>query len=357
MEIVDGIKVISAESLLAARRKGEHVERLPYRVNGEMREVEVNLVKGEMQVDLPSELFDMAMGELLKTPSGLDAIVQKTVIDIEVGREQVPLLYTPIYRRRENRAFPKNIEVGPAFGRARVVFVEHIEGEEVKFGTRTLGARDTVPIITYAAGFQWTEDMEEYDATWEAEETSRAFGEAYNALLNHLHLNPVITYAYAAKNKTAYAVTGNTFEKDRLTIKTAIEHAAQDKHPDTNRVRRPTVVLAHPSNQFRVMEALQRAQIGGTVYEAIGQQLTTVILYDGWSDTVGEKTYTYAGCPTNKIYLIDPSRYFQELVKHDLLVDADNADISKLIKEQVVARARRGVYSAPANAVEEVTFA
>lgn len=349
------LEIVSRDTLLAKRRLMDVEERIPYRMDGREGEVLKQLVKGEMA----AYEFETPVGELLKTPAGLDAIVQKTVIDIEVGREGVPLLYQGIYRRRENRNFPKNIEIGPAVGRARVVFVEHIEGEEVKFGTRTLGALDTIPIITYAAGFQWTEDMEEYDATWEAEEANRAFGEAYNALLNHLHLFPIIDYTYPAKNFTAYQNLGAAFteyENDRATIKAALEHAALDKNADTRQARRPTIVLCHPVNQFRVQEALGRAQIGGTIYESVGAQLAQIVLYEGWSDAVGEKTYAYEGCPQNRLFLIDPQRYFQEVVKHDLLVDADGADITRLIKEAIVARARRGVYAAPANAVEEVEW-
>lgn len=350
------ITVISNDALLKERRqRSEIVEAVPYEINGEMHTVDKVIKHGAMErMELDP---DTTIGELLTTPASLDTLVQKTTLDIEQGRERTQLLYQPIYRRRENRGFTKNIEVGQTSGAARAVFLEHIEGEEVKFGTRVFGAKDTVPIITYASGFQWTEDLEEYDETWTADEYNEAIGEAWNALLNHIHLYPIIAYAYAAKNQTA-AVGGTDpiNVRDRATIKNALENSAIDKNPDTGRVRNPTIVLAASSNRFRIQEALQRMQIGGTIYEAIGQQLNTIILYDGWSVTVGAKTYTYAGVPSTKIYLIDPQVYFHELVKHDLLVDAADGDLSRLIKNQIVARGRRGVYAAPANAVEEVTL-
>jgi len=84
--------------------------------------------------------------------------------------------------------------------------------------------------------------------------------------------------------------------------------------------------------------------------------IDTMIFYDGWSTAVGEKTYEYAGVDPGKAYLIEGQKFFRELVKHDLLVDAGNADLSRLVEELVVARARRGVVASPANAVEEITL-
>jgi hypothetical protein len=342
--------VISKADALKARRSETVEEQLEYRINGESKHVSKKIVKGEL------ETFEITkpIGELLTTPAGLDALVQKTVLDIEEGREQQPLLYQPLYRRRENRRFTKTVQVGAAGTRAHTVFLEHIEGEEVKFGTRTLGAADSVPILTYASGFQWTEDMEEFDLTWEAEEAQRALGEAYNALLNHLHFYPLISYSYGAGNIQTYnpqALTGTQYEKDRSTLEAALQKAALLKNPVTGRNLAPSIAVTHSSNRFRLQAMLERRQIGGTIYEPIGQQINTIILYDGWSDTVGEKTYDYAGCSTTKVLLVEPQRYLHELVKHDLIVDADNADISRLIRQQVVARARRGVYAVPANSV------
>lgn len=348
------LKVIAQDDLLTERRKAsEIVEEIEYEIAGELHTVEKVIRHGMMET---IEL-DGTLGELLTTPASLDTLVQKTVLDLEQGREQVQLLYQPLYRPRENRRFTKNIEVGVSSGSARAVFLEHIETEEVKFGTRVFGAKDTVPIVTYATGFQWTEDLEEYDETWRVEEANRAIGEAWNALLNHIHLNPIITYAYPAKNQTAGVAGADPMVvRDRATIKNALQHAAVDKNADTGRTRNPTVVLAASANRFRIQEALQRMTINGTVLEAIGQQLNTIILYDGWSVTVGQKTYTYGGVPATKIYLCDPNVYFHELIKHDLIVTAGDGDLSRLILQQIVARGRRGVYAAPANAVEEVTL-
>jgi len=345
-------QVISLETLRAERRRQTVEEQVPYIApGGRLEHVTKRIVHGEMEVyDL-----DRPVGEMITTASGLTQLVQKVVLDLELGREQVPLLYTPIYRRRENRNFPQHIEIRPFVG-ARVVFLEHLEGEEVKFGDMKVGPAATVPIVTYAAGFEWTEDVVEYSQDWSVAELSRAMGEAYNALLNHLHLGPIVSYNYPAKNKTAASTEGNAYlEKLRNTIIQGLKDASQDKDADTGSPRRPTVLLAHSSRQWDIEQALQRQQIGGTIYPQISQ-INTLIFYDGYSVTVGEKTYAYPGVDPGKAYLIDPSRYFVELVKHDLIVDAGQADVKRLIQGAIVGRARRGVVCSPEKAVQELAL-
>lgn len=345
-------KVITLETLRAARRAETVESKVPYTFDGQLRYATKRIIAGEMEVfDLPRPI-----GEMITTPAGLDSLVQKVVIDLELGREQVPLLYGPIYRTVSDPSLTQNVEVQGILSRATVVFTEHMEGEEVRFGTRVIGARDTVPIVTYAAGIEWTEDVVLYDKTWEIAQASQGIGEAYNALLNHLHLYPIISYAYPAKNKTA-AVTsyGTLLEDMRATLRQALIDAAKDKNPDTGRGRTPTVLLAHSSRRMDIEEALQRLQIGGTIYPPLGQ-IDTLIFYDGYSIKVGDVTYDYPGVDPTKAYLIEPRRYSVELVKHDLRVDATGADLKRLIENALVARARRGLYIAPANCVQEVTL-
>lgn len=347
------LRVITPESLREERRKATLTLDLPYRIGGEMGRhatVPFRLTNGVAQ----TVEFDRPLGEMLTTPANLDAIVQKTVIDQQVGREQVPLLYGPIYRTISDPNLTQNVDVAP-FTYARAVFIEHLELEEVRFGDRKIGPKDTVPIITYSAGFQWTEDMVLYDKTWEAAEANRALGEAYNALLNHIHLYPILAFGYASKNQTAADATvgASAYELLRNTIRAALIHQSQDMDTDSRRVRRGNVLLAHSSRRWDIEEALQGRQIGGTIYPPLAG-IDTIIYYDGYSIQVGEKLYEYPGVDPDMAYLIEPKRAFIELVKHDLRVDADNADISRLVEQQIVGRARRGVLCAPADAVEEI---
>ncbi|HXI15425.1 MAG TPA: hypothetical protein VNM48_03565, partial [Chloroflexota bacterium] len=282
------LRVITPESLREERRKATITLDLPYRIGGEMGRrgtVPFRITNGVAE----TVEFDRPLGEMLTTPANLDAIVQKTVIDQQFGREQVPLLYSPLYRTIADANLSQNVDVA-GFTYARAVFIEHLELEEIRFGDRKIGPKDTVPIITYAAGFQWTEDMILYDKTWEAAEANRSLGEAYNALLNHIHLYPIIAFAYAVKNQTpADATAGATrYELMRNTLRAALVAQSQDMDTDSRRVRRGSLLLAHSSRRWDIEEALQGRQIGGTVLPPLAG-IDTIIVYDGYSIQVGEK--------------------------------------------------------------------
>lgn len=346
-------KVITLKNLREARRKQTIDVQVPYVYGGELRYVPKKIVNGEMDV------FELAkpIGEMITTPDGLNEVIQNTVINLELGREAMPLLYQSIYRRLEDANFTENVDIWP-FIHAQVVFLQHMELEEVKFGTRKIGPKETVPILTYAAGFEYTEDMVLYDKTWERAELDRAMGEAHNALLNHIHFNPIIDFTYAAKNKTGAQTEGEGDSRVlniRKTIRKGLIDAHKDKNAETLRRRKPSVLLAHESNRWDIEEALQRHQVSGTIYPALSG-INTLIFYDGYEMTVGEKTYEYAGVDEGKAYLIEPQRYYRELIKHDLRVDATRGDLTRLVEQQVVGRARRGVIAAPANSVQELTL-
>jgi len=74
-----------------------------------------------------------------------------------------------------------------------------------------------------------------------------------------------------------------------------------------------------------------------------------MIEYDGDEVEVGGKTYEYEGVTAGEAYLIYPKKYFKEYIKHDLRLDSDDGDLSRLILSQVVGRARRAVYTSVAN--------
>jgi hypothetical protein len=345
-------QVISVDELKAKRRAATLVEQVPYVFAGEMRSMEKRIENGRMQV------FELAkpIGELIQTPAGLEALIQNSVIQLEVGREEVPLLYKPIYRSIEDSNFTRNVDIAP-FVRAQCVFLEHMEMEEVKFGTKWAGPRDTVPIVTFASGFQITEDMRLYDTTWEIAEMNRSMGEAYNALLNNLHLLPIIAAVYPAANITGAVV--NPAMPRTVNIRQTLRQGLIDSYADVNAVtgrrRYPNILLAQHADRFDIEEALQKMHINATEYPGL-KGIDTIIYYDGWTGNVGERTYNYLGVPALTCYLIEGQRYFRELIKHDLRIDADNADLSRLIEEQIVARCRRGVISYPLLSVQQVTL-
>jgi hypothetical protein len=338
--------------------KGESKSVSSKMVNGEMDTLQLNKPFGEMitKGDIPEELY------------------QKVILDVELGRASVPTIYSPIYDTITDANFPQDLTAKWALWGA-VVFLTHLEGQEVKFGTINAEKGPVAHIATYAAGFEYTQDMVKYNQSWNMTILNQAFGEAYNALLNHIHLYPILigpalNYAspgYAAANKTATVWTkvdgtkGTSGDYDYvMTLRATIKQGIKD----ANTAKRPvSVLLSHPAAALDIAEAVNRltlssGQLYGVRPSSILPSLsdiTSFIYYSGWTSVVGEETYEYEGVPTTKIYLIRPKKGFKELVKHDLQVESNDGDLSRLIAAQVIGVARRGVYAALAENIQECT--
>jgi hypothetical protein len=183
------IRIVDVPTLRSERRLGEHNFTAQATIFDRPLEVPIRIAAGEMEtyeLNRPIREYLAALherpayGEIIATPSNLASFVTKTVVDLNLGREQVPLLYPAVYTRTITDAnLTENVDVGAIIARASVVFLQHLEGGEVRFGTRTLTPRQTVPLATYAAGFEYTEDIVEYDQTWQISQLNEAIGRAY----------------------------------------------------------------------------------------------------------------------------------------------------------------------------------
>jgi len=342
------MKIYSQDVLKEARRQGTYTEKVPFVLDGKLFEVEKKIVNGEM------ETFELSqpVGEMLTSGSveQFKDLLRKVVLDVELGREQVQLLYKPIYDTIQDANLPRVLDAKWALT-GTVVFTEHIEGEEVKFGRLQAEQGPIARILTYAAGFEYTKEMKDFNEAFSVEILNRGIGEAYNALLNHIHLTPIISFSYQSANKTAYQgeTTDPTWLRVYKTINKAIADAAKAKRPGT-------VLLASTANQADIEMALKGGhQLEGTRYPAISG-IQSVIYYDGWDITVGKKSYSYSGVTTNKAYLIRPKRGFKELLKQDLRVEATAGDLSRLVESQIVGYAYRGVYAAVEENVQEISL-
>jgi len=290
--------------------------------------------------------------EMITTSQGSMDLLEKVRIDVDFGLADTPLLYQPLYEFIPG-PFPGGVvQLNENTLQANVVFLEKFEGGEVVFGTLAKGVPATVAIQTYAAGFEWTEDMIEFDKTWEITLNNRAFGRAYNFLLNHLHLSPILAFSYAAANQTAASAVGATLQEKTLnTFRDAYVTAVQ-----ATPQRTPSVILANEANRFQIEDALLTP-----VRDALGNPLPrvpvdTIIYYNGETVTNGVKSYVYPGVTAGKCYFIMPKMKLKELVHHDLRIDLGPADISRLIEGQQVGRARRGLYADIDDSVEEITL-
>lgn len=343
------LNIVSQESMLEARRKANIETQVPFILNGKKEFATKKIVNGEMEM----LKFNKPFGEMISY-GGTNVskeLLRKVVLDVELGREEVQPLYRPIYDTISDPNLPEILDAKWAL-RGACVFTETVEGSEVKFGTLQAEYGPTARIVTYTAGFEYTKQMKDFNQSFQVEMLNKAMGQSYNALLNHIHLSPFINFSYKSANKTAYAGTAQDVPWVRLynTIKDGMKAAIVAK-------RTPTVMLASKANQIDIEMALRGGyQINGTIYPAING-INTIIYYDGWEETVGKKNYEYKGCPTDKIYLIRPKRGFKELLKQDLRIEANAGDLTRLIQEQIVGYAYRGVFAAVEENVQELTIA
>ena len=337
------MRIISKESLLAAKRQGTHEHQVPFVLNGKVEDVVKKIVNGEM------ETFQLSkpIGEMI-TSSGLEQfkdLLRKVVLDVELGREFQPIMYTPIYENITDVNFPRVIDAKWA-KRGKVVFTEWMEGREVRFGTLEVSQGPTARILTFTAGFEYSKEIVDFNESFRVELLNRNIGEAHNALLNHIHLSPILTFTYPAGNKTAYIVppAGEpAWVGVHNTIIAAQKAATTAKRPGT-------VLLANSVMRSEIELALGGGHlVNGTQYRAIGG-IATVIYYDD------EPEFEYTGVAPNRAYLIRPRRGFKELVKQDLRIEAQAGDLTRLIEEQIVAYAHRGVFAAVQENVQELTI-
>lgn len=311
----------------------------------------------EQNVELPVLKLKKSLKEMISTSDGAIDLIQKVRVDVEFGQAEIPLLYQPIYDMIPGPFPGRAIQLGENLLQANVIFLEKWEGGEVQFGEMSRGVPKFVTLQTYAAAFEYTEDMIEWDSTFELEMLNRAMGRAYNYLLNHIHLAPIITYSYSTgvgSNTTVFDTTAglDVQHKTLNTFRSAYQTAVSAKPQRT-----PSVILASEVDRFQIEDALL-----APVRDPQGNPLArvpvdTIIYYDGATISVGNKTYTYPGVTPGVCFFIMPKFKAKEFVHHDLRVDATDDDLSRLIEAEIVGRARRGLYIDVPNSVQKIVLA
>lgn len=348
-------KVWSIDELKAQKRSGIIETQVPFVLDGKVYSAPKRIVNGEM------ETFDFGkpIGEMLTNETSRKELLEKVVLDVELGKEQVPVLYTPIYERLQDPNFPQDFEAKWAqYG--TVVFFEHMEGEEVKFGSLQAEEGPIAHIKGYTAGFEYTKEIEIFNQTFNLELLNRAFGEAYSAILNHMHLGAITEYSYDSANVTGpvyvdeagKVLTDATGSHYILSLRATLRQALTD----TRKAKRPgSILLASSADQEDITEALASFTIQATPYRAL-EGISDVIYYDGWNTQVGKKSYSYPGVDEGTAYLIRPKRGFKELIKQDLQINATMGDITRLVESQIVGDFWRGVFAAVDENVQKITF-
>lgn len=311
-----------------------------------------SIIKEQKSLDWSEEVKAgrVTVKEMIGTDDGSREFIEKTTYDLYQGRENVPLLYKSIYTTISDSNLPKTL-TEEQFAPVQVVFLEKFEGGEVRFGALGQGVTKTVTLHTYAAGIELSEDMIEWNQTWRMSEVGVAFGEAYNKLLNHLHLYPIVS--------GTYATTGASLAEQKAAQEdgTSAQLVAYDTDlPTTFRnalqvLPRGSILLINSADRYKIEDAIASSMYADTSPSLVKQRLSSanIIEYDGDSVVVGGKEYTYTGVTSGYAYLIAPKRNFREYIKHDLRTDSGDGDLSRLIVTQMVGRARRGVLASLAD--------
>lgn len=348
------VNIITSEKLLEKNRQRNEKRNIPYLFNGKTETIERTVENG--QADLIQ--LDNVTGEMIVSTDVKRTLAQKTVLDVELGREEVPVLYNPIYENITNANFPRLLDAKWAQTGA-VVFLEHLEGEEIKFGALNAEEGPVARLTGYAGGFKWTKETEIFNEVYLIDMFNRAFGRAYNILLNHIHLAPIINFDYQKDNTTVAKYiksdgsngakdTANLYLSTRETIKQGLKDARIAKRPGN-------VVLANSADQEQIEEALKGADIQATNYRAISG-IDTIIYYDGESESVGDTDYEFEGVKPGEMFLIRPKRGFKELVKIPLRIEFGGGDITRLIEDVMVGYTYRGVFAAVEENVQKINL-
>lgn len=285
-----------------------------------------------------------------------DAFYTRQQYEVDAGRAEVPLLFNDIYSPVTDPNLPKVVDIN-TLGPVGVAFEEVKEGGEVKFASLSEGSK-TMRIAHYAAGIEYNEDIFLYNQAWDLAPIERQFGQAFNALQNHIHLSPILTYTYASANQTAASSTGSTlWEKYIHTLEDAVTNAKADT---TNPRRGPFVLLISSANKFTFEWAMKyHIQAGNLEMSSVWSNIRAVVEYDGWTGTRGKKAISYAGVTAGKAYLVSlqyAMEDFKSLIKVPFRVQREAGDKSRFVVEQVIYDSHFGVYANPLRTTEEITL-
>lgn len=295
--------------------------------------------------------------EMLTTSQGAMDLIQKVRVDVEFGQAEVPLLYKDIFDTIPGPFPGRAVQLGEHLLQANIIFLEKFEGGEVVFGAMSRGVPKFITLQTYAAAFEYTEDMLEWDSTFELEMLNRSMGRSYQMLLNHLHLAPILTHTYSTgpnSNTTPFDTTAGLDGQHKTlnTFRSAYQTAVSAKPQRT-----PNIILASEVDRFQIEDALLAPvrDVQGNPLPRV--PIDVIVYYDGATIDVGSKSYTYPGVTPGQAFFIMPKFKMKEFVHHDLRVDASDDDLSRLIEAEIVGRARRGLYADLDNSVQKVLLA
>ena len=302
------------------------------------------------------------LAELITTGNFGSRWYERVKYEVDAGRDEVPILYRPIYDITEDETLPRSIPI-ERLGPAGVVFEEIFEGGEISWASLEASS-DSVLIRHWGVGLKYTEDLVLYNEMFRIARMERRFGNAHNALMNHLHFSPILTASYSSANTTdgtaltSFKATASMEEKFARTLEAAMTAATDD--PDNPRPG-PYVLVTGTGAALTMRRALLAAPQQGFNIQAspIMDLITDVIVYRGWTGERAGVATTYSGVASTDAYLIDISNKssdFQSYVKHNLRMQMGEGDMKRFIMKENLWDTRLGVYANPIRAVEKITL-
>lgn len=310
------------------------------------RENALNLIeKGEhLDWNIPT---DKTLQETISTSEGGEEFVEKVTYDIYRGREAVDLLYGQFYQSSTDANYPRLL-TEKNMGAVQLVFVKVVESEGVRFGRLAAGESKAVEFFTYAAGVEITEDMIEYNETWNVSDVANAFGENYNKLLNHIHLNPIIAGSYTTTSGGVSAQK-EAQEDDTAQLIAFDTDVATTLRNALTVLPRGTSILANTADKYLIEDAVFGSLYSDNATPSVVRREinpSSIVYYDGEEVEVGDKIVEYGGVTKGYLYMVVPQRQFRERIKHDLRLDQLDPNLKTLTAGGTVGRTRRAVSAA-----------
>lgn len=287
------------------------------------------------------------------------AFIQNATVDVTRARAENPTLYQFIYDEIVNSEFTETIDVRDLIG-LQAAFGVVNAGESVPLASWKTGELETVKMLDYACGYSVLEKWVRYNQFWNVGQANRAIGIAYNAILDHIHLSPILKGSYsgaAVTSKVSGAAYASATELEIIyhTLRNGIKDAL--KRQDAHGFRlRPTIALCNSATAMDVEAAVAGMQQRGSQLGALGQ-IQSVLAYDGWQGEIKGEKVTFEAPANNEVYLIQPKDMFKALVKTDVTRLTQKGDIMKLSNLDVVQFFSRAVIADVSGSVHKVKLA
>jgi hypothetical protein len=323
---------------------------LIFRIGNEVHNFEA---KFNDRGNIVSKQFTAPISRVISSNDGVVEFLEKTVLDIEAGREKAELVFeNTVYNVVRDRSLPRFVKVDVT-ANFNSVFLKHAEGQEVEFGTLSAGTPQVVEILEYTNGLEYTNSMVEYNENYNVEKINTEFGLAYNELKNKVEFTPILD---VLENGTGTGAQGTAEDAETVRVNKTLQKGILDyKKKDV--INKP-VLIANSQDKFKIEAALEGTRISnGEKLADLRGEFEEIIYYDGHKSVkVGAKTYEFPGCPVGKVALVEPQEKAIVYEKQDLTIEAKDGDLSRLIENQVVGVGRFGVYIAAEDIVQKVTL-